>query len=428
MHIRRIEIQNIRSIKHLVWELPESQEGAGWHVILGDNGSGKTSFVRAVALAVIGPQNVHSLRFKWNNWASQKHPFITVAVARHDKYDSNWILLNEEQHQTELMMSWVNIPTENQFGVSENDPVTPLVTKLENTEGHPYKLNSLYFAASFGVLRRFSGGDKDYDNFFTSNPNIARHLTALGEDVDLSEVQRWLHILRFQELEKDTNSRNILRRLKQFVNHGDFLAHNAKIQDISSKGVFIKDGEGRIVPMEEMSEGYRSVLSLTFELIRQLIQCYGVDNVFDPEDPTKIICPGVVQIDEVDAHLHPTWQQRIGFWFKKHFPNIQFIVTTHSPLICWAADSVFVLPTPGTGEMGRFLAPEELNRVKYGSVQEGYMLAAFGEIDRSEEGEKKRNRLTELNGKEWDGNITDEEKEEQDDLRVMLPLSALRMK
>jgi hypothetical protein len=250
----------------------------------------------------------------------------------------------------------------------------------------------------------------------------------IGEDVDLSEVQRWLHILRFQELEKDTNSRNILRRLKQFVNHGDFLAHNAKIQDISSKGVFIKDGEGRIVPMEEMSEGYRSVLSLTFELIRQLIQCYGVDNVFDPEDPTKIICPGVVQIDEVDAHLHPTWQQRIGFWFKKHFPNIQFIVTTHSPLICWAADSVFVLPTPGTGEMGRFLAPEELNRVKYGSVQEGYMLAAFGEIDRSEEGEKKRNRLTELNGKEWDGNITDEEKEEQDDLRVMLPLSALRMK
>lgn len=47
---------------------------------------------------------------------------------------------------------------------------------------------------------------------------------------------------------------------------------------------------------------------------------------------------GVVLIDEVDAHLHPTWQTRIGQWFTKYFPNIQFIVTTHSPLVCRACE------------------------------------------------------------------------------------------
>ena len=49
---------------------------------------------------------------------------------------------------------------------------------------------------------------------------------------------------------------------------------------------------------------------------------------------------GVILIDEIDAHLHPAWQKRIGFWLKAHFPNIQFIVTTHSPFICQAADII----------------------------------------------------------------------------------------
>ncbi|MBB6053446.1 AAA family ATPase [Armatimonas rosea] len=55
MHIRRIEIENIRAIKHLIWELPEEQNGAGWHVILGDNGSGKTSFIRSIAYSLLSP-------------------------------------------------------------------------------------------------------------------------------------------------------------------------------------------------------------------------------------------------------------------------------------------------------------------------------------------------------------------------------------
>jgi predicted ATP-binding protein involved in virulence len=47
---------------------------------------------------------------------------------------------------------------------------------------------------------------------------------------------------------------------------------------------------------------------------------------------------GVVLIDELDAHLHPTWQRQIGSWLKSCFPNLQFIVATHSPFIPQAAD------------------------------------------------------------------------------------------
>ncbi len=42
-------------------------------------------------------------------------------------------------------------------------------------------------------------------------------------------------------------------------------------------------------------------------------------------------------IDEIDAHLYPKWQRQVGFTFTKFFPNIQFIVTSHSPFVAMAA-------------------------------------------------------------------------------------------
>jgi hypothetical protein len=73
----------------------------------------------------------------------------------------------------------------------------------------------------------------------------------------------------------------------------------------------------------------------------------------------------LVLIDEIDAHLHPEWQREIGFWLKRHFPLVQFLVTTHSPIICQAADDngLFVLPEPGSGD-----SPRPLSRAEYETV------------------------------------------------------------
>ena len=88
----------------------------------------------------------------------------------------------------------------------------------------------------------------------------------------------------------------------------------------------------------------------------------------------------VVLIDEIDAHLHPEWQREIGFWLKRHFPNIQFIVTSHSPLICQAADpnGLFVLPEPGSDEPARALTAEEYQEVISSRPDTILRSAAFG--------------------------------------------------
>jgi hypothetical protein len=132
-----------------------------------------------------------------------------------------------------------------------------------------------------------------------------------------------------------------------------------------------------------------------------------------------------VLIDEVDAHLHPTWQREIGVWFTRLFPHIQFIVTTHSPLICQAATTVFRLPTPGTEEVGQRITGTDFVRLRYGNVLEAYGTEAFGRgVTRSEESKEMLERLAELNLKELEAGLTKKEKREQERLRAAMPTTA----
>jgi predicted ATP-dependent endonuclease of OLD family len=61
MYLTHVEIRNIRSIEHLEMEFPEP---AGWHVLIGDNGAGKSSIMQAIALALMGPKEALSLRLQ----------------------------------------------------------------------------------------------------------------------------------------------------------------------------------------------------------------------------------------------------------------------------------------------------------------------------------------------------------------------------
>lgn len=172
-----------------------------------------------------------------------------------------------------------------------------------------------------------------------------------------------------------------------------------------------------MVAINELSDGFRSILSLTFELIRLLIATYGTSAVFAKTG--SIPLPGVVIIDEVDAHLHPTWQTKIGQWFTKYFPKLQFIVTTHSPLICRACGKtgkIFRLAAPGSGKESGEITGIERDRLVYGDILDAYATDAFGEdLERGEEGKALQAEYRELVYKDRYGmDMTTEEQERFD--------------
>ncbi|MEQ8386063.1 MAG: AAA family ATPase [Coleofasciculus sp. A1-SPW-01] len=419
MYINKITIQNIRSIQSFYWSIWTSK-CAGWHVIIGDNGSGKSTLLRSIALALVGPTEAVALRQNWNDWLTKKRArgYIELSLSDDKKFDK----FSGRGRRIENYF----LPVRLTLQQKENDVILQY-PKINNFDPMRFVWGgkSGWFSAGFGPFRRFRGGDKDYDKLFYSNPKLAAHLSLFGEDVALTECLQWLQDLQFKKLEGDPEG-NLIDSVKEFVNQSEFLPHQARLEHVSSKGVEFVDGNGCRLPVEELSDGYRSILSLTFELIRQLTRVYGYESIFDSNDKTKIIPPGVVLIDEIDAHLHPTWQRRVGIWFREHFPNLQFIVTTHSPLICQAATvgTVWRLPKPGSNESGGMVTGKDLDRLLYGNVLDAYGTEAFGaDVTRSDESKKRLKRLAELNRKELCEQLSEDERNEQKKLRAMMPTS-----
>ncbi|WNI34219.1 AAA family ATPase [Streptomyces sp. ITFR-6] len=137
------------------------------------------------------------------------------------------------------------------------------------------------------------------------------------------------------------------------------------------------------------------------------------DEAFSGDDgeggPSLLRVPGVVIIDEIDAHLHVSWQRRIGPWLTEHFPNIQFIVTTHSPYICQAADPGGLIRLPGVEEdAAPEVVPEDLyERVVYGSGDDAVLSDLFGlDTPYSEQAERRRAEFVALESLVYEGDTS----------------------
>lgn len=92
-----------------------------------------------------------------------------------------------------------------------------------------------------------------------------------------------------------------------------------------------KKNTKQIFRVEELSDGYRIMLALVMDFARRM--AVANQHIKWPDDQSILYSPGIVLIDEVDLHLHPSWQQTVLPSLMKIFPNTQFIVTTHSPQV-----------------------------------------------------------------------------------------------
>jgi hypothetical protein len=182
------------------------------------------------------------------------------------------------------------------------------------------------------------------------SPASERFVTMFQEAASLAEVDEWMRTLNHQKLEGKLAESEQLDLLLTILSD-ELLPNQIVIDGVDSDGLWLRDRHGERLSWDEISHGYHSALALLADILRHLIKVYGFDGLTatDEDGKTYIQRSGVVLIDEIDAHLHPEWQREIGFWLKRHFPKIQFLVTAHSPIICQAADphGLFVLPEPG---------------------------------------------------------------------------------
>lgn len=124
-----------------------------------------------------------------------------------------------------------------------------------------------------------------------------------------------------------------------------------------------KNQGGQVFRIQELSDGYRTMLALVMDLARRM--AVANKHITWPAGQSVLHSPGVALIDEVELHLHPSWQQRVLPTLMDIFPNTQFIVTTHSPqvLTSIAAKSIRILKDGAVYPMSEETEAAEAGRV-----------------------------------------------------------------
>ena len=125
------------------------------------------------------------------------------------------------------------------------------------------------------------------------------------------------------------------------------------------------------VPMMQLGYGYRTVIAWVVDLVSRLVERYP-----DSKDP--LAEPAVVLVDEIDLHLHPKWQRTIISYLTERFPNTQFIVTAHSPLIVQAAAGVEANLALLRREGDRVVIDNDVDRIRNWRIDQILTSELFG--------------------------------------------------
>lgn len=158
-------------------------------------------------------------------------------------------------------------------------------------------------------------------------------MTLFNNNLKLKSPEQWIKDLKLNEDNNPNEETVIALSVLKSVLY-DLLEKSVEPEIDGSKVVFKE--KGYPLSLDELSEGYRSIIIFVCDLIYRL-------SINTEEDKNLFETKGVVLVDEIDQHLHLKWQRVIIAKLRSIFPNIQFFFTTHSPSIIQGASQDAIL-------------------------------------------------------------------------------------
>ena len=379
MRIDKIEIENFK-----LFDKVEFNFNAHFNLIIGINGSGKSSLLRALAVALGGWANAY-IKDDNNLRPIEKNEIREIQKdGRFDKTKDTLIktygearVINRYSNDRKANVEWTRRRKENQdtslsgsiqyenpadgtfstwYSLNFNTLGSDILNYVDKGRTFDLPLIAVYECDRLWLAKnqlnieasakaQYSRFDPYVDCFHTG----ASH-QAIGE---------WLlkHELASLQLKEETP---VLLSIKNAVR--DALENCTDISFDFEEGRVIVDFEDKSIPFEHLSDGQRTILGLFCDIARRAAI---LNPHFGGEASEKT--SGVVLIDELDLHLHPKWQMKIIGDLQKVFPNIHFICTTHSPILLRSIEKekIIILEDGKQSQSEIFSKGRDINSILY---------------------------------------------------------------
>lgn len=302
MFLKEIELTNFKCHKHLYLNFegihkPNSIRKTTF--ILGENGTGKSALLKAIALITSGSTALADILDNPDEWVRNKESFCEIKST----------LVTQDGEERKL-----------RFRITRGHHLRDIIH--ENSESLALIDNAIanasrnYFVVAYGASRRLGLDQNTFNTQRRRSPRSKNIQSLFNPDAALIQLTNWA-----MEMDYKAGRINTVRdALNQFLIEGVSFKHIDKKQ---AKLIFnTPDGD---VPLDQLSDGFQNVAAWVGDLM------FNITNTFnDHKDPLK--ARGLLLIDEIDLHLHPKWQRRLYAFIQNKLPNFQIIATTHSPL------------------------------------------------------------------------------------------------
>lgn len=294
---------------------------ARWTIILGLNGTGKTTLLQSLALDQHPPaMPKRGLKaIPVFAFIHDELPLVRNAEAPATilfSYSASVALADSSKHviETRLTLKPNNVGAE-----------------LLNAQSHPINLDFFTWCCAYGAGRRVGSA-----SLSESDPNDPT-ATLFSDRAELRNPEEWLLQLDYAAAtapkNKDAQQRLALAKelLLAVMPEGEI----TDIRCVPGSGPNPKArAEFRTpygwVPLRQLGYGYQTLITWVADLANRMAERY-------PDSKNPLAEPAVVLVDEIDLHLHPKWQRKLMSFLTDRFPNTQFIATAHSPLVAQAA-------------------------------------------------------------------------------------------
>ena len=301
------------------------------NLLFGENASGKTTLLEAIALASLGPAISDSrisprplIRFlprirEPSHREMRKQAIICASLVLH----GSEILSLRPGDANQIAESKLTVTQKGELERFES-----VGSANANWESIYRSDNESFFVVAYGATRRV---EQKPDQIFlkclpSSFVRVNRIESIVQEGYPLYPLQAW-----FPQMKPNSNRcKKIIELINGALGGGHFTFEGRRAEDDTKDYLFTRGGLD--IPYRSLSDGYRAFLGWVADLLFHLdFACRNSDLDLDE-------ISGVVLVDEIDLHLHPKWQMDVIGNISKTFPRLQFIFTSHSPLIAGSVE------------------------------------------------------------------------------------------